>query len=79
MSGHSPNIETELFITGKKTRHLLAHKDMDDRKPSQFLSHLQSLSETVVPDNLVRSLSSQRLITSHIIASKFWRRRKMQI
>lgn len=45
----------------EKTRRLLEHEEMGDRKPSQFLRHLQGLAGANVPDNLIRSLWLSRL------------------
>ncbi|KAJ0180017.1 hypothetical protein K1T71_004608 [Dendrolimus kikuchii] len=47
----------------QKVRQLLTHEDMGDRKPSQFLRHLQNLAGPNVPDDFVRSLWSSRLPT----------------
>ncbi|XP_050512957.1 uncharacterized protein LOC126888641 [Diabrotica virgifera virgifera] len=40
----------------QKIKRLLEHEELVDRRPSQFLRHLQSLAGTTVPDNIVRSL-----------------------
>lgn len=48
----------------QKTRRLLEHEEMGDRKPSQFLRHLQALAGSAVPENLVRSLWMGRLPSS---------------
>lgn len=48
----------------QKTRRLLEHEEMGDRKPSQFLRHLQGLAGTAVPDGIVRSLWFGRLPAS---------------
>lgn len=45
----------------QKTKRLLEHEEIGDRKPSQFLRHLQNLAGSVVPDNIVRSLWVSRL------------------
>ncbi|XP_071574403.1 uncharacterized protein [Temnothorax nylanderi] len=45
----------------QRTRQLLEHEELGDRKPSQFLRHLRGLAGTVVPDNLLRTLWLGRL------------------
>lgn len=45
----------------KKVQQLLMHEEIGDRKPSQFLRHLQSLAGSSVPDDFMRSLWSGRL------------------
>ena len=40
----------------QKTRRLLEHEEIGDRKPSQFLCHLRSLAGTVVPDKVISTL-----------------------
>lgn len=56
----------------QRTRQLLSHEELGDRKPSQFLRHLQNLAGKDVPDDFVRSLWSSRLPnhTQAIIASQ---------
>ncbi|XP_028166075.1 uncharacterized protein LOC114356893 isoform X1 [Ostrinia furnacalis] len=44
-----------------KIKQLLMHEELGDRKPSQFLRHLQSLSGTTVSDDLMRTIWSSRL------------------
>lgn len=44
-----------------KTKQLLEHEEMGDRKPSQFLRHLRNLAGTAVPVSLIRSLWLGRL------------------
>ncbi|XP_050505217.1 uncharacterized protein LOC126883608 [Diabrotica virgifera virgifera] len=48
----------------QKIKRLLEHEELGDRRPSQFLRHLQSLAGTTVPDNIVRSLWLGRLPSS---------------
>ncbi|XP_050519016.1 uncharacterized protein LOC126893113 [Diabrotica virgifera virgifera] len=48
----------------QKIKRLLEHEELGDRRPSQFLRHLQSLAGTTVPDNIVRSLWLGRLPVS---------------
>lgn len=45
----------------QRIRQLLAHEELGDRKPSQFLRHLRSLAGTEVPDEFIRSLWAGRL------------------
>lgn len=56
----------------QKVRQLLALEELGDRKPSQFLRHLQSLAGPCVPDEFIRSLWASRLPSSiqAIIASQ---------
>src|SRR5436309_6875147 len=39
-----------------KTRQLLEHEELGDRKLSQFLRHLKTLAGTTVPNELLRTL-----------------------
>lgn len=48
----------------QRVRQLLTHEDIGDRKPSQFLRHLQNLAGPNVPDDFIRSLWSSRLPTN---------------
>uniref|UniRef100_A0A6P7GYS3 Uncharacterized protein LOC114348539 n=1 Tax=Diabrotica virgifera virgifera TaxID=50390 RepID=A0A6P7GYS3_DIAVI len=48
----------------QKIKRRLEHEELGDRRPSQFLRHLQSLAGTTVPDNIVRSLWLGRLSAS---------------
>ncbi|XP_064076289.1 uncharacterized protein LOC135194601 [Vanessa tameamea] len=45
----------------KKVKQLLTHEELGDRKPSQFLRHLQDLAGPSVPDDFVKSIWSNRL------------------
>lgn len=45
----------------KKVKQLLMHEELGDRKPSQFLRHLQTLAGPNVPDSFLRTLWSSRL------------------
>ena len=45
----------------QKTRRLLEHEEIGDRKPSQFLPHLRGLAGTVVSDSVPRTLWTGRL------------------
>ncbi|XP_076238632.1 uncharacterized protein LOC143181858 [Calliopsis andreniformis] len=45
----------------QKTRRLLEHEEIGDRKPSQFLRHLRGLAGTAVPDSVLRTLWMGRL------------------
>lgn len=46
-----------------KTRRLLEHEEIGDRKPSQFLRHLRSLAGNVVGDPVLRTIWLSRLPT----------------
>ncbi|XP_050505243.1 uncharacterized protein LOC114333325 [Diabrotica virgifera virgifera] len=48
----------------QKIKRLLEHEELGDRRPFQFLRHLQSLTGTTVPDNIVISLWLGRLPSS---------------
>lgn len=45
----------------KKVKQLLMHEDLGDRKPSQFLRHLQHLAGPDVPDDFLRTIWTSRL------------------
>ncbi|KAL0867491.1 hypothetical protein ABMA27_000911 [Loxostege sticticalis] len=45
----------------KKVKQLLVHEELGDRKPSQFLRHLQTLAGQNIPDTFLRTLWSSRL------------------
>ncbi|XP_032674655.1 uncharacterized protein LOC116845724 [Odontomachus brunneus] len=45
----------------QRTRQLLEHEELGDRKPSQFLRHLRTLAGTIVPEQLLRTLWLGRL------------------
>lgn len=47
----------------QRTRQLLEHEELGDRKPSQFLRHLKTLAGQTVPDTLLRTLWMGRLPT----------------
>ncbi|XP_046621089.1 uncharacterized protein LOC124305557 [Neodiprion virginianus] len=46
-----------------KTRQLLEHQEIGDRKPSQYLRHLRDLAGTEFPSNVIRQLWLQGLPT----------------
>ncbi|XP_050503596.1 uncharacterized protein LOC126882665 [Diabrotica virgifera virgifera] len=48
----------------QKIKRLLEHEELGDRRPSQFVRHLQPLAGTTVPDNIVRYLWLGRLPSS---------------
>jgi len=48
----------------KKSRQLLEHEEIGDRKPSQFLRHLRGLAGTAVPDELLKTIWLGRLPAS---------------
>ncbi|XP_039313041.1 uncharacterized protein LOC120359500 [Solenopsis invicta] len=53
-----------------KTRRLLEHEEIGDRKPSQFLRHLRSLAGNVVGDKVLRTIWLSRLpahIQPHLV------------
>ena len=65
-TGQYEKLKTELVkrlatTQEQKTRRLLEHEEIGDRKPSQFLRHLRSLAGTVVPDKVIRTLWLGRL------------------
>lgn len=45
----------------KKVQQLLMHEELGDRKPSQFLRHLQSLAAQQIPDDFLRTIWISRL------------------
>lgn len=45
----------------KRVKQLLMHEELGDRKPSQFLRHLQSLAGPSVPEDFLRIIWSSRL------------------
>lgn len=45
----------------QRTKQLLEHEELGDRRPSQFLRHLRTLAGTSVPDSLIRTLWLGRL------------------
>lgn len=54
-----------------KTRRLLEHEEIGDRKPSQFLRHLRDLAGKDVGDKIVRTIWLSRLpayIQPHLVA-----------
>lgn len=48
----------------RKIQQLLIHEELGNRKPSQFLRHLQGLAGTSVPDDFIRSIWCSRLPNS---------------
>ncbi|XP_049886819.1 uncharacterized protein LOC126381365 [Pectinophora gossypiella] len=56
----------------KKTLQLLQNEDLGDRKPTQFLRHLQSLAGPDMPDEFIRTVWTSRLPThvQTIVASQ---------
>lgn len=53
-----------------KTRRLLEHEEIGDRKPSQFLRHLRSLAGNVIGDEVLRTIWLSRLpvfIQPHLV------------
>lgn len=47
----------------QRTRQLLEHEELGDRKPSQFLRHLSTLAGAAIPEDLLRTLWLGRLPT----------------
>lgn len=45
----------------RKIKQLLMHEELGDRKPTQFLRHLQQLAGPTVPTDFIRSIWSSRL------------------
>ncbi|KAK4881012.1 hypothetical protein RN001_004331 [Aquatica leii] len=45
----------------QRMRQLLEREELGDRKPSQFLRHLQALARTSVPDDLLKPIWTSRL------------------
>ncbi|KYN14011.1 PREDICTED: uncharacterized protein LOC108766199 [Trachymyrmex cornetzi] len=45
----------------QQIRQLLEHEEMGDRRPSQFLRHLQALANSAIPEQLLRTLWMGRL------------------
>lgn len=56
------------MLQNEKIRQLLERVGIGDRKPSQFLRHLQSLADTSVPETLVKTLWMSRLLKSIQVA-----------
>lgn len=56
----------------KKVKQLLIHEELGDRKPSQFLRHLQHLAGPTVPEEFLKTIWTSRLpsSTQSIIASQ---------
>lgn len=56
----------------KKVKQLLVHEELGDRKPSQFVRHLQNLAGPGVPEEFLRTIWTSRLpqSTQTIIASQ---------
>lgn len=48
----------------KKVQQLLMHEELGDRKPSQFLRHLQSLAAYQITDDFLRTIWISRLPTN---------------
>lgn len=56
----------------RKIKQLIIHEELGDRKPSQFLRHLQHLAGPTVPADFIRTIWSSRLPTNlqTIVASQ---------
>ncbi|XP_077262041.1 uncharacterized protein LOC143897329 [Temnothorax americanus] len=48
----------------QRTRQLLEHEELGDRRPTQFLRHLRTLAGENIPDSLLRTLWLGRLPTT---------------
>lgn len=48
----------------KKVKQLLTYEELGDRRPSQFLRHLQDLAGPSVPEDFIRTIWCNRLPTS---------------
>lgn len=48
----------------RKTKQLLMHEELGDRKPSQFLRHLQQLAGPNAPNDFIRTIWANRLPTN---------------
>lgn len=55
------------FSQEHKTRRLLEHEEIGDRKPSQFLRHLRSLTGNVVGDQMLRIVWLSRYIQPRLV------------
>lgn len=65
-SGRYEKLKTELVrrlssSQENKVKQLLTHEELGDRKPSQFLRHLQSLAGPNVPDDFLTTIWTSRL------------------
>lgn len=68
-TGKYQKLKTELIhrlstSQDQKTRQLLEHEEIGDRKPTQFLRHLRALAGNVVPDVVLKPLWLTRLPAS---------------
>lgn len=48
----------------KEVKQLLMHEELGDRRPSQFMRHLQSLAGPTVPEEFIRTIWTSRLPTA---------------
>lgn len=65
-TGKYDKLKTELIkrlsaSQERKLKQLLMHEELGDRKPTQFLRHLQHLAGPTVPNDFIRSIWSSRL------------------
>lgn len=65
-TGKYEKLKTELIkrlsaSQERKIKQLLMHEELGDRKPTQFLRHLQQLAGPTVPTEFIRSIWSSRL------------------
>lgn len=66
VTGKYEKLKTELIkrlsaSQEKKVKEILMHAELGDRKPSQFLRHLQDLADNAVPKDFLRTIWSSRL------------------
>lgn len=65
-TGKYEKLKTELIkrltiSREREVKQLLTHEDLGDRKPSQFLRHLQNLAGKEVPEDFLKTLWTSRL------------------
>lgn len=68
-TGKYERLKTELIkrlsaSREKEVKQLLMHEELGDRRPSQFLRHLQRLAGPTVPDEFIKTIWTSRLPTT---------------
>lgn len=68
-TGKYERLKTELIkrlsaSREKEVKQLLMHEELGDRRPSQFMRHLQRLAGPTVPDEFIRTIWTSRLPTA---------------
>lgn len=68
-TGKYDRLKTELIkrlsaSREKEVKQLLMHEELGDRRPSQFMRHLQRLAGPTVPDEFIRTIWTSRLPTA---------------